>query len=150
MTARSADDPPERVDFNARAATKHATERQKTASAGTTTPSSATTPATPTSTSDGAASGRSEPDGESPTSKTSDEPSKGWTAPHSIKDFAKQVNLVATMVLNGEIDLDTARAYGQLARTVAQATSIEVTKARFAQQMPDLSLDVDEEDDGTS
>ncbi len=47
------------------------------------------------------------------------------------------------MVLNGELDLDTARLYSSVARTVAQAMSTEVSRARFVQQMPDLSLDDD-------
>lgn len=45
------------------------------------------------------------------------------------------------MVLNGEIDKETARTYSTLARVVAQATSIEVTRARFLKEAPDLTLE---------
>lgn len=49
------------------------------------------------------------------------------------------------MILNGEIDLDTARTYSGVARTMAQVLSAEVYRSRFLQQAPDLTLD-DEED----
>jgi hypothetical protein len=62
-----------------------------------------------------------------------------------VKQFAGQVNKIATMVLNGEIDLDHARVYAGLARTVAQSISLEVTRARFLQTVPDLQLEYDEE-----
>ena len=55
-------------------------------------------------------------------------------------DFAAQANRVATMVLNGEMDLDVARTYSSLARTVAQAMSTEVSRARFVQSEPTLTL----------
>jgi hypothetical protein len=45
------------------------------------------------------------------------------------------------MVLNGTMDLDTARTYSSVARTVAQAMSTEVSRARFVQSEPSLSLD---------
>ena len=65
-----------------------------------------------------------------------------------MRAFAAQANRVATMVLNGEIDVETARIYTAVARTVAQAMSTEVTRARFLQTEPDLELseDVFEED----
>ena len=47
------------------------------------------------------------------------------------------------MLLNGEIELDVARAYSGIARTIAQAVTSEITKARFLRQEPDLTLDVD-------
>jgi hypothetical protein len=70
-------------------------------------------------------------------------------------DFAAQANKVATMILNGEIDLETAAAYSRVARTVAQAMSTEVSRARFLQRAPMLLLNdddiyqEDEDDDGT-
>lgn len=48
---------------------------------------------------------------------------------------------MATLVLRGEVDMDAGRLYASLARTVAQALSVEVTHARFLRMEPDLSLD---------
>lgn len=45
------------------------------------------------------------------------------------------------MVLNGEIDLETARTYSALARTVAQTVSADVARSRILRQQPDLSFD---------
>jgi hypothetical protein len=55
-------------------------------------------------------------------------------------EFAGQVNAVATQVLNGEIDIERARVYTAAARTVAQAMSTEVTRARFIGANADLTL----------
>jgi len=44
------------------------------------------------------------------------------------------------MVLTGEVDLDTARTYAAVARTVAQAMNTEVNRARLEQGIPNLSL----------
>ena len=49
--------------------------------------------------------------------------------PKDVHEFSGQANSVATMVLNGEIDLDTARAYSAIARTVAQAVTAETIVA---------------------
>ena len=68
-----------------------------------------------------------------------------WRRPKDAAGFAAQANRVATMILNGELDLDTARTYSGVARTMAQVLSAEVYRARFLQQAPDLSLD-DEDD----
>lgn len=53
------------------------------------------------------------------------------------------------MVLNGTMDLDAARTYSSVARTVAQAMSTEVSRSRFLQSEPSLDLpsDVFEDDD---
>jgi hypothetical protein len=56
-------------------------------------------------------------------------------------EFAAQANAVATMVLNGDIELEMARTYSAVARTVAQAMSTEVSRARFIQSEPSLALD---------
>ena len=69
---------------------------------------------------------------------------KCWREPKNIRQFASQTNSVATMVLNGEIDMDVARAYATLARVVAQSVSIEVSRSRFLKEAPDLSLDDDD------
>ena len=44
------------------------------------------------------------------------------------------------MVLNGEMNLDAARTYSSVARTVAQALSSEVSRSRFLQAEPSLEL----------
>jgi hypothetical protein len=54
--------------------------------------------------------------------------------------FAAQANRVATMLLRGQIDFETARTYAAVARTVAQAMNTEVNRARLEQNMPDLRL----------
>lgn len=48
------------------------------------------------------------------------------------------------MVLNGDLDLERARLYSSVARTVAQALSTEVSRARFLAQAPDLTLEDDD------
>lgn len=55
-------------------------------------------------------------------------------------EFASQANKVATMILNGEIDVDTGRLYSSIARTVAQALSTEVSRARYLQNEPNLTF----------
>ena len=54
--------------------------------------------------------------------------------------FAAQANQVATAILNGEVDLDVARTYASVARTVAQAMNTEVNRARLYETLPDLEL----------
>lgn len=82
------------------------------------------------------------------TSTNSDEQSSGsnkpWRQPTNIKQLAAQANNIATKVLNGGIDLETAKLYVSLARVVAHATSLEVTRGRFLKEMPDLDLAEDE------
>jgi len=68
-------------------------------------------------------------------------PSTGhWAVPVDPMTFAYQANKVATAILNGEIDLDVARTYASVARTVAQAMNTEVNRARLEQSLPDLSM----------
>lgn len=75
-------------------------------------------------------------------SETPSKPSnKRYRKPRTIREFAAQANEIATLVLNGEIDLETARNYASLARVVSQTASIEVTRARFLKREPDLSLE---------
>jgi hypothetical protein len=66
---------------------------------------------------------------------------KRWHRPKTVREFAAQANSIATMILNGEIDMEVAKGYASLARVVAQSASIEVTRARFLKQEPDLSLE---------
>ena len=81
---------------------------------------------------------------ESQPSKPSDEPSapstRHWGTPRTAMEFAGQANRVATMILNGEIDVDTGRLYSSVARTVAQALSTEVSRARYLQNEPNLTF----------
>lgn len=74
--------------------------------------------------------------------------SKPWRAPRNVREFAAQASLVGTKILNGEIDLETARAYSSVARTVAQSVSSETVRARMLKQAPDLDFDNVEGDDG--
>lgn len=82
-----------------------------------------------------------------PTSRRSGEPSRDskvrWRKPRNVREFAAQANSVATMMLNGEIDIDTARAYSSIARGIAQMMSINVTRARFLKEEPILEFDDD-------
>ena len=144
MTAPTATDPLDPADANAPAATNADTARRQRASAATTTPSSATTPATPTGAGSGSIDTSSASDSVPRISRNSGEPSSGstkrWRQPRNVREFAAQTNAVATMVLNGDIELDTARLYSAVARTVAQAMSTEVSRSRFLQAEPDLGL----------
>lgn len=63
-----------------------------------------------------------------------------WREPKSIKEFASQVNAVSTLLLNDGIDLEKAKAYSNLARTIAQAMTAELGVARMMKTKPDLSL----------
>lgn len=60
--------------------------------------------------------------------------------PSSVAEFTAQVNEVATRLLNGEMDLELARAYSSLVRTVAQSLSTEVAAARLEKRRPNLDL----------
>lgn len=73
--------------------------------------------------------------------KPSSDSKQPWSRPSNIKEFAAQANKVATMVLNGEIDLEAARLFASLGRVVTQATSLEVTRGRFLKEEPNLSLE---------
>ena len=140
----SAADQPESVVVSVPAATSASTARPPKASATTTTPSSDTTPGTPTSTGSGHAVGVTVSATGTPNSERSSEPSLPstghWAEPIDPMTFAAQANAVATGVLNGTIDLDTARTYAAVARTVAQAMNTEVNRARLEQSLPNLSL----------
>lgn len=58
-----------------------------------------------------------------------------------MREFAGQVNRVASMLLNGRIETDVARTYAALARTVAQTVSVEVTRSRFLKREPMLEFE---------
>jgi hypothetical protein len=82
-----------------------------------------------------------------PNSMPSTAPSSGskkrWKQPQTIRGFANQVNAVCTQVLNGEIGLNEANAYSQLARVVAQSMTAETRRAMFLKKAPSLTFDDD-------
>lgn len=62
-----------------------------------------------------------------------------YLPPVDVVEFGSLVNDVATRLLNGDIDDDTARSFANLARTVAQTLSVQVARARLAKSpVPDL------------
>lgn len=68
--------------------------------------------------------------------------SKGsWPLPKTVREFTSQANAVGTMLLNGDIDLDLARAYSAIARTIAQTIGADVARARAMKRVPDLGFD---------
>lgn len=105
--------------------------------------SSRTRGATPPSERSGSATTGSESVGSSPTLGPSGRPSPRWKTPRTAREFAAQANQVATMILNGEIDLDTARVYVSAGRTSAQMLTAEVQRSRFLQSEPNLSLELE-------
>lgn len=69
---------------------------------------------------------------------------KRWSQPKTVRQFTSQVNAVATRLLNGEIEVDQAKAYSALARTIAQTVTAEVQRARALKRVPDLNFaDID-------
>lgn len=100
----------------------------------------------PTSGEPGCNDGKPEQVGSSqPTSTPCATPSSSskerWKQPKTARQFASQVNAVATKLLNGTLDSETAKAYSSLARTVAQTITAEVQRSRFLENEPDLSFD---------
>lgn len=96
------------------------------------------------STAGASASGSSSPIS-APFVPPSNDSKERWQKPRHVRALAAQVNDVATRVLNGEIDMEAARLYASLTRTLAQTISAETTRARFAQEAPDLSLEGDDD-----
>lgn len=102
---------------------------------------------------DSAPAANSEPSTElsTSTSTTTSRPSgkrrggskKQWHKPTNAKELAAQINQVATMVLNGEIDLEVVKPYSTLIRGEVQVLSVQVTQARFARTVPELDLDLE-------
>lgn len=64
-----------------------------------------------------------------------------WRRPRDMHDLAAQANRVATMVLNGTIDLGKANTYAALNRVVVEAMSLEASRNQFLRRSPNLSLD---------
>lgn len=82
--------------------------------------------------------------GTSRTSSRSVAPSKRWKTPRNAREWAAQLNSIATGVLNGTIDLEEAKVVSSISRSAAQLLTAEVQRARFLQIEPDLSLEFDE------
>jgi hypothetical protein len=64
-----------------------------------------------------------------------------WSLPKTVRQFTSQANAVATKLLNGKLDLEVAKTYSALARTVAQTITAEVQRARAARSVPNLDFD---------
>lgn len=89
---------------------------------------------------------------ETPPSGTSDPPSRPskrrWPIPKNAMEFASQARTVMTMYLNGEMGREEVQTYSAVARTVAQALSTEVTRARAERGIPELTFnDIEFEED---
>lgn len=79
----------------------------------------------------------------SSSTKQSDGSIKRWKKPQTIKQFAAQINQVATMILNEEIPIETAYAYSRLTRNFAHIITTETAKNRFLKKQTDLELEED-------
>lgn len=75
-----------------------------------------------------------------PSAEPSSISKKQYSRPANVRELAWQASDVATRLLNGTIDLETARAYGSIVRTVAQAMSAQVQQSRIMRQEPDLTF----------
>lgn len=60
-----------------------------------------------------------------------------------MKELACQANEVTTMLLNGDIELERARAYSAMVRGVGQLIAAEIARARAGRREPDLRLERD-------
>lgn len=99
----------------------------------------------PTKEEGGSTSGKSLRAEEDPlNSENSTAPSSGlkkrWRTPKNVRELATQINQVATLVLNDQIDLERARAFGALTRNVAQLISTEFQRSRSKQQVVDTNF----------
>jgi len=85
--------------------------------------------------------GNIDPQNLSNSGEQSNDSNKHWQTPKNVKGLASQANMAATMVLNGELNIDVARTYSAIIRTVAQAVTNETNKARFLRELPDLEFE---------
>lgn len=74
-------------------------------------------------------------------SSISSPPSGHWNEPQSIMELIAQANAVATLVLNSEIPIVTARTYASVGRTVAGLLKAEIDRRRFVDG-PDIDFPV--------
>lgn len=71
----------------------------------------------------------------------------------TLSELTSQVNAVSTMLLNGEIPLETARTYSGMVGSTARLLSTEVRKAQMQKNSPQLALHSDnlfEDEDATA
>lgn len=54
-----------------------------------------------------------------------------WDTPANLMELVIQSNKLATMILNGEADIATARAYAEVTRTLASLIRSEIERRRF-------------------
>lgn len=64
-----------------------------------------------------------------------------WKQPSTVRQLTAQANAVSTLLLNGKIGLDVAKAYSGILRSCAQTITAEITKARFLENAPDLTIE---------
>lgn len=107
-------------------------------------PSLITNDETPSSADAGSEPTASASEPTSPTSSNSDAPSPTWRTPRNAREWAAQLNHLATSVLNGTVDLEQAKVVSSISRSAAQLLTAEVQRARFLQIEPDLSLEFDQ------
>lgn len=88
----------------------------------------------------GSGTGSAGPAAGSRSSETYAVPASSWKRPAAVPELAGQINAVATMVLNGGLDLERARVYSALVRSVAQLVTAEVARARAERRTPDLRI----------
>jgi hypothetical protein len=88
--------------------------------------------------------------GTSQTSSNSGKRSTTWKTPRNAREWAAQLNHLATSVLNGTVDLEEAKVVSSISRSAAQLLTAEVQRARFLQIEPDLSLVFDENPEKSS
>lgn len=68
---------------------------------------------------------------------------KRWRKPTNVKEFISQANALATLFLNGEVDVETVRQYSAVSRTIAQSLTNETARARFLKMQPDMTFSED-------
>ena len=66
-----------------------------------------------------------------------------WQRPTDLNEFTSQVLSVSTMLLNGKIDMELARTYSSLARTISQSITASLVRARLMKEEPDLEFEED-------
>jgi len=79
----------------------------------------------------------------SPSDAQSASSRRRYKTPKNPLEFASLVSMVAVQVMNGEVDLDKARAFASLTRTAAQAMTTESAMARSQKTVPELTLTAD-------
>jgi hypothetical protein len=87
------------------------------------------------------------PPGSTPSASRSRTSNTRYLPPRTVEEFAAQASDVCTRLLNGQIDPKLAQTYGTVARVVSQTFSAQVTKGRFLKEMPDLTLNLRDDEE---